>query len=74
MEPKTFPEDTMPEVLASEIEGIMKHWGEPLSSERQRFEKARSEFQPCAEKIASAAAATERLDAKDFAFRINATR
>jgi len=52
----------------------MRNWDVPDSVERVRFEEARLEFQPRAEMIANEAAAIERLDAKDFAFRINATR
>lgn len=74
MKPSTSPEDELPDVLESKIESVMKNWDVPESTERVSFEEARREFQPRAEMIANEAAATERLDAKDFAFRINATR
>ena len=74
MQPSTHPEDKLPDVLESNIERVMRNWDVPDSVERVSFEEARREFQPRAESIASEAAAIERLDAKDFAFRINATR
>lgn len=63
----------MCDVLESSIESVMKNWDVPNSAERLGFEEARRGFQYRAEIIASEAAAIERLDAKDFAFRINAT-
>jgi hypothetical protein len=74
MQPSIHPEDKLSDVLESNIESVMRNWDLPDSDERVRFEKARLEFQPRAEMIANEAAAIERLDAKDFAFRINATR
>jgi hypothetical protein len=74
MQPSIHPEDKLSDVLESNIESVMRNWDVPDSVERMRFEEARLEFQPRAEMIANEAAAIERLDAKDFAFRINATR
>lgn len=74
MQPSILPENKLPEILESDIASIMENWDSPDSAERERFEEARRAFQSRAEKIAKEAAATERLDAKDFSFRINATR
>ncbi|PQO28909.1 hypothetical protein C5Y97_24440 [Blastopirellula marina] len=67
-------EDTLSQILAERIGDVMKTWDEPESVHREQLEEARREFQPRADEIAREAAATERLDANDFAFRINATR
>jgi len=74
MQPSVHLDDNLLSVLESDIESVMKNWDVPDSHERMRFEEARQEFQPRAEMIANEAAAIERLDAKDLAFRINATR
>ena len=74
MQPSTNPEDKLPDVLELNIESVKKNWDIPDSIERVSCEEARLEFQPRAEMIANEAAASELLDAKEFAFRINATR
>jgi len=73
MEPNDRLEKTLAEALAAEIKRVMRKWDDPDSPERDRFEKDRLEFEERATRIAEAAAATEQLDAADFAFRINAT-
>lgn len=67
-------EAKLPHALTAEIEAVIEQWDEPGSPERAKLDEARHEFQERAEEISQAAAATEQLDASDFAFRINATR
>ena len=74
MERKDHPEGILSDVLESTISEVLEHWDEPNSEQRREFEQVREQFQSQADEIANAAAETERLNASDFAFRINATR
>lgn len=60
------------EALASALTKVIDNWDD--SKVMQEREESRQKFQSRAKKIADEAVATERLDATDFAFRINATR
>ena len=74
MENTKASETKLPESLATELEAVIEQWDQPDLSERKRLDEARQEFQERANEISQSAAETERLDASDFAFRINATR
>lgn len=60
------------EALATALTKVLDNWDD--TKVMQEREESRQKFQGRAKQIADEAIATERLDAKDFAFRINATR
>ena len=65
-------ESKLSEALAAALTQVLDNWED--SQVMQELEASRQKFQVLAKQIADDAIATERLDANDFAFRINATR
>lgn len=72
MEKRNSSECQLSETLAAALADILENWND--SRARQELEETRKKFQDRATQIADDAVETERLDASDFAFRINATR
>ena len=72
MDKEKKSECELSEALAAALSKVLNNWED--SQVRQEREESREKFQDRAKQIAEDAIATERLDAADFAFRINATR
>jgi len=67
-------DETVSEDVETNLAEVIRHWDDVQSDERQRFDQSCERFRKEADEITEAAAATERLNTGDFAFRINATR
>ena len=72
MDKEKKSECELSEALAAALSKVLNNWED--SQVRQEREESREKFQEQAKQITEGAIATERLDAADFAFRINATR